>query len=330
MRGKSGGCVLKLPAGISLDLDNQWSYMKIHGDQGWNEYPSYLGIFIPHVLKVLDELNLRITFFIVGQDAALKKNREMLHLITERGHSVGNHSFSHDSWLHLLPEEKVAAEINDTHDLIASVTGQEPIGFRGPGFCRSDAILNMLIERGYRYDASILPTWLGPLGRLYYFWKSDLTREEKKQRKELFGKFSDGKLSIKAFTCVLASGKSIVEIPVSTIPLFKVPFHLSYLLYLSRFSSALMHAYLTVAIMMCKITRTSPSFLLHPLDLIGGDQLQALKFFPGMDLSSAQKTKVFASVIRRLQADFDLMDLNSFADRVSNTKKVLLTPPKTK
>ena len=54
----------KLPASLSLDLDNQWSYMKIHGDEGWEKFPSYLDTFIPHVLKVLDELGNKITFFI--------------------------------------------------------------------------------------------------------------------------------------------------------------------------------------------------------------------------------------------------------------------------
>jgi hypothetical protein len=242
----------------------------------------------------------------------------MLRLITSRGHSVGNHSMSHDSWLHLFPKEKIAQEITGAHDIIVSVTGKQPIGFRGPGFCWSQVILELLAERGYTFDASILPTWLGPLGRMYYFWKSDLTKEEKKQRKELFGKFRDGLRPVKAFTCALPSGKSILEIPVSTIPLLKVPFHLSYLLYLSRFSPAIMHAYLTVAITLCKITRTAPSFLLHPLDLVGGDQIATLKFFPGMDLPSAKKTEVFTSVVKRLQANFDVMDLNSFAERMSN------------
>jgi len=35
---------MKLPLGISLDLDNQWSYMKIHGDAGWEEY-RHISIF---------------------------------------------------------------------------------------------------------------------------------------------------------------------------------------------------------------------------------------------------------------------------------------------
>ena len=63
-------------ASLSLDLDNQWSYMKTHGDSGWESFPSYLDTFIPLVLDLLNHLNLKITFFIVGQDAALKKNEE--------------------------------------------------------------------------------------------------------------------------------------------------------------------------------------------------------------------------------------------------------------
>jgi len=46
---------------LSLDMDNQWSYMKIHGEEGWEDYPSYLDIFVPHVLEILDELDLKTT-----------------------------------------------------------------------------------------------------------------------------------------------------------------------------------------------------------------------------------------------------------------------------
>ena len=58
---------------LSLDLDNQWSYMKIHGDEGWETYPSYFDIFVPHVLDILDRWRLSITFFIVGLDAMKEK-----------------------------------------------------------------------------------------------------------------------------------------------------------------------------------------------------------------------------------------------------------------
>ncbi len=32
---------------LSLDLDNQWSYMKTHGDAGWESFPSYLDLVVP-------------------------------------------------------------------------------------------------------------------------------------------------------------------------------------------------------------------------------------------------------------------------------------------
>ena len=37
----------KLLASISLDLDDQWSYMKVHGDEGWETFPSYLDVVLP-------------------------------------------------------------------------------------------------------------------------------------------------------------------------------------------------------------------------------------------------------------------------------------------
>jgi peptidoglycan/xylan/chitin deacetylase (PgdA/CDA1 family) len=98
-------------ASISLDLDNQWSYMKIHGDEGWEKFPSYLDIFVPYVLDILDELQLKITFFIVGQDAAIEENQKYLKMIADRGHEVGNHSFHHESWLQTYSREKIEEEI---------------------------------------------------------------------------------------------------------------------------------------------------------------------------------------------------------------------------
>ena len=71
----------KLTASLSLDLDNKWSYMKNNGAEGWEEYPSYLDIFVPYILGLLEELDLKLTFFIVGQDASVKENQEYIRMI---------------------------------------------------------------------------------------------------------------------------------------------------------------------------------------------------------------------------------------------------------
>ncbi len=320
-------------ASVSLDLDNLWSYMKIHGDRGWESFPSYLDIFIPMVLDILDELNLKITFFIVGQDAALKKNHAALKLITERCHEVGNHSFNHEPWLHLYPKDRIRKEILEAEEQIQKATGQKPLGFRGPGFSWSPDLLEVLAENEYLFDASTLPTFIGPLARAYYFRKSDLSDEEREKRKKLFGGFKEGLRPIKAYYVLVSPERRILEIPVTTIPFIKIPFHLSYLIYLNRISEALMTFYLNSAIRLCKITTTSPSFLLHPLDLIGGDLIRELAFFPGMDVSTEQKNCIFKKVIKLLSAHFDLVNMSTHAETLHQNKNLKIktvAPPQAK
>ncbi|NVO20140.1 MAG: polysaccharide deacetylase family protein [Bacteroidetes bacterium] len=315
-------------AGISLDLDNQWSYMKIHGDEGWDKYPSYFDIFVPHILNVLDKLDLKITFFIVGKDTESESNRKYLKMITDRGHEVGNHSYHHESWLQTYSPEKIEKEIREAEEAIELATGKKTTGFRGPGFSWSIDLLKVLEKRGYRYDASTLPTYLGPLARMYYFWKSDLSKEEKRARKELFGKFSEGYRKLKPYNWDLGDNRKLLEIPVTTMPLFKFPFHLSYLIYLGNISPFLMRLYLNTAIMLCKLTSTPISFLLHPLDLIGGDQVTELAFFPGMNVSSDQKVKVFVQVIETLKRHYNMRSMDVFQKELKQRKLKLKQPVK--
>src|SRR5437868_9279928 len=125
---------MKQLASLSLDLDNKWSYMKTHGDAGWETFPSYLDVVVPRALRFLNERELKITFFIVGQDAALEKNHDALSSIADAGHEIGNHSFRHEPWLHLYSREELAEEFEKAEEAITSATSRRPVGFRGPGF----------------------------------------------------------------------------------------------------------------------------------------------------------------------------------------------------
>lgn len=300
-------------ASVSLDLDNLWSYQKTHGDPRWEARGSYLGRFIPPVLDLLDELNLKITFFIVGRDADHAADAASLSEITRRGHEVGNHSYEHEPWLHTYSREQLAAEIENAERAIESVTGQRPCGFRGPGYSWSKDLLHVLVERGYIFDASTLPTWIGPMARWYYFRTSRLSAEERKVRRHLFGGWKDGLRPLKPYRWQLSGGNSILEIPVSTMPFVRTPFHLSYLLYLSRVNDTLMDMYLGAALSACRVSRMEPSYLLHPLDLLGGDQVRELTFFPGMDLAGARKREICKRVLRRLSERFTLVPMSRHA-----------------
>jgi len=302
-------------ASVSLDLDNLWTYKKVHGDE-WQTRPSYLDTFVPYILEILDDLNMQITFFVVGADADQPKNRGVLRSIADAGHEIANHSYEHEPWLRLYSEAELKEEIDRAHEAITVATGVEPVGFRGPGFSWSSNLLSILADRQYHYDASTLPTFLGPLARLYYFWSSDLSKEEKKKRKELFGNFKDGFRPVKPYQWILADSKTLLEIPVTTMPWFKLPFHLSYLAYLARYSETIMKLYLKSALLACRVSNTDPSFLLHPLDVIGGDEIPDLKFFPGMDISSERKKKLLVYVLESIRESYNVIPMGVHACRI--------------
>lgn len=302
-------------ASLSLDLDNKWSYLKTHGDSGWESFPSYLDVAVPRIIDFLAEQQLKITVFIVGQDAALKRNHDALRLIPEHGHEVGNHSFHHEPWLHLYSLERIDEEFERTEEALQQATREKPIGFRGPGFSLSPDVLRVLKRRGYEYDCSTFPTFLGPLARMYYFMTARLDPDEKKERSRLFGTMKEGFRPLKPYRWNLQEGP-LLEIPVTTMPVFKVPVHVSYLLYLDQFSRGLALAYWRMALLMCRLTGVAPSLLLHPLDFLGCDDDSDLGFFPAMRVESPRKLELVTRVIELMKAQWDVRPMRDHAHAV--------------
>jgi hypothetical protein len=313
-------------ASLSLDLDNKWSYMKTHGDAGWEAFPSYLDVVVPRVLDILRERSLRLTFFIVGQDAALARNREALAAIADAGHLIGNHSFHHEPWLHLYGEEQIEAEIRTAEEAIEAATGRRPRAFRGPGYSLSQATLRVLVRRGYRYDASTLPTFLGPLARAYYFLTSRFTAAELQQRKALFGNLSDGLRSIRPYHWDV-DGTRLLEIPVTTLPIIKIPIHGSYVLYLGVISPAVARLYFRTAMTVCRALGVEPSILLHPLDFLGAEDESDLAFFPAMRMGREQKLGLAVDCLDLLRRRFDVQSLDVHAERIAARPELPLRRP---
>lgn len=320
-------------ASLSLDLDNKWSYMKTHGDAGWESFPSYLDVVVPRALDFLDERRLAITFFVVGQDAALERNRDALREIALRQggrHEVGNHSFSHEPWLHLYSRAEVEVEIERAEAEIERATGRQTVGFRGPGYSLSATVLAVLRARGYAYDASTFPSFLGPLARAYYFMTTRLAPEEKERRKLLFGRASEGLRPLKPYLWQTEGG-TLVEIPVTTMPFVKVPIHVSYLLYLSSLSRRaprLALRYFAAALGLCEVGGVQPSLLLHPLDFLGREDpcARELSFFPAMNMARGHKLELVGEILRMLSARFDVLTLGEHAARVARDAALPVVP----
>lgn len=308
---------------MSLDLDDLWTYLRTRGDPAWTSRPSYLPVFVPLVLDLLDRLDVRITFFAVGEDVVRQANRGCVRAIAERGHEVASHSYSHEPWLHLRPRADLREDLRRTEEAIADVCGRRPVGYRGPGYSWSTELLEVLGERGYLYDASTLPTFLAPLARWYFLARTGLSGEERRERRRLFGAFRDGFRPVGAYQWRLSDGRDLLEIPVTTMPVLRTPFHMSYLLYLARYSERLMRGYLRAALGTCRAAGVSPSFLLHPLDLLGAKEAPGLDFFPGMDLPPDRKYRLVTSVITMLGREFRLVPLAEHARSVLGTRRKL-------
>ena len=155
---------------------------------------------------------------------------------------------------------------------------------------------------------STFPTFIGPLARAFYFRTARLSAEERRRRRKLFGTLRDGLRPLKPYRWQLEGG-SLIEVPVTTMPLFKVPFHLSYLLYLGVYSHALAKLYLWKALSVCRLAGVQPSMLLHPLDFLGADDCAALAFFPAMGLPGEIKRRRAVELLDMFRSRFEVLPM---------------------
>ena len=81
------------------------------------------------ILDLLDEYNIKTTFFLV--DIWTQKYPELVKEIVARGHEIGNHSTSHPQ-MSKLNETQIAKELNTQADNVLAIAGVRPVLFRPP------------------------------------------------------------------------------------------------------------------------------------------------------------------------------------------------------
>jgi hypothetical protein len=296
-------------ATVSVDLDDLWAYLRVRGDAHWEDAPSLLGRAVPRLLDLMHARNLTATFFIVGRDAARDDNTAILRQICEAGHEIGNHSFDHRPSFAQGSEDDIDRELAGAEQAIEHATGVRPTGFRGPGFSLSPALLRVLARREYVYDASTFPSIVGPLARMYYRFTVGQARTE--DQATLYGGWTDGFQPLHPYRW-RTPGPGLLEVPVTTFPLLRLPIHQTYVAHLATRAPRVALSYLGAALASCRLTRTAPSFLLHAIDVLGGDDVPELSAFPGMPLSGSRKVDLLAEALDRLTKDFDVLPMDRF------------------
>ena len=85
--------------------------------------------YVPRILDILDQYNVKITFFVTGKFAAA--NPDLVREMSARGHEIGNHSWNHPNFDDLSKAE-IYSELTRTSDLLESITGKPVTLFRPP------------------------------------------------------------------------------------------------------------------------------------------------------------------------------------------------------
>ena len=95
--------------------------------------------YIPDILEVLKENNVKATFFIEGKWA--KENAEYVKMIAEQDHIIGNHAYNHPDMAR-LSNQAILDQINKTNDVIKAITGKRPKWFAPPSGSFSEHVVD--------------------------------------------------------------------------------------------------------------------------------------------------------------------------------------------
>ena len=145
---------------MSIDVEDYFHVSAFDGvvpRTSWDALESRVCANTVRLLELFDEFHVRSTFFILGWVA--ERHPELVRDIASRGHEVASHGYAH----RLIYDQTPAAfrhDIRRAKHLIEDACGRQVRGYRAPSYSvtpRSLWALDIMLEEGYEYDASIFP-----------------------------------------------------------------------------------------------------------------------------------------------------------------------------
>jgi polysaccharide deacetylase family protein (PEP-CTERM system associated) len=159
---------------LSFDFED-WHQL-VHrtlGVDDWDTRGAALERQTHAVLRLLDELGVKATFFLLGITA--QRYPELVREIAARGHEPASHGFAHQL-VHRQSRDDFRRDLDCSIELIEQLTGRRPIAYRAPAFSinrETPWAYEVLAELGFRYDSSQydspkVPNRIGEIPRTPY------------------------------------------------------------------------------------------------------------------------------------------------------------------
>jgi peptidoglycan/xylan/chitin deacetylase (PgdA/CDA1 family) len=140
---------------LSIDFED-WHQL-VHrrlGFADWDRPHAVLERQTAYLLDLLDELDAKATFFLLGMTVA--QHREVVAEVVRRGHEAASHGYTH-ARVYDQPRDEFRADVERSVEAIADATGQQPVAYRAPAFSinrRTPWAYEVLAAAGFRYDSS--------------------------------------------------------------------------------------------------------------------------------------------------------------------------------
>jgi len=109
-------------------------------------------VAVPRILDMLDELQVKTTFFVPGWTA--DNHPASVKEIVGRGHEVGAHGYMHERITEVSWEAERSIFDRSMESLRA--VGARPVGYRAPYWLVSDRTVGHLKRLGFRYSSNFM------------------------------------------------------------------------------------------------------------------------------------------------------------------------------
>lgn len=108
---------------------------------------------VPRILSLLQQHGVTATFFVPGLTA--ERYPHVVREIVAAGHEIGHHGYLHEQPSAQTRDEQITA-LDRGLDVLAEVAGVRPVGYRAPMWDLSWELPELLLERGFLYDSSLM------------------------------------------------------------------------------------------------------------------------------------------------------------------------------